>query len=94
MASTALASCLSKGLEGDAARTGAGPGLIDMTRLAQSSYALWADILFTNGNAIDRALGLYIAELIEIRGRLARQDAGETFERAANFSGLIRKPEA
>jgi prephenate dehydrogenase len=92
MASTALASCLSKVLEPNSARNGAGPGLGDMTRLAQSSYELWADILFTNVNSIDRALALYIAELQEIRAALGHTDVGATFERAANFSGLVRKP--
>jgi prephenate dehydrogenase len=91
MASTALASCLSKVLEPNSARNGAGPGLGDMTRLAQSSYELWADILFTNVNSIDRALALYIAELQEIRAALGHTDVSATFERAANFSGLVRK---
>jgi prephenate dehydrogenase len=92
MASTALASCLSKVLEPNSARNGAGPGLGDMTRLAQSSYDLWADILFTNANSIDQALALYIGELQEIRAALGRSDVGATFERASNFSGLVRKP--
>lgn len=92
LASTALASVLSKLLEPQAARNGAGPGLVDMTRLAQSSYELWADILFTNGASIDRALGLYIDELRAIRDSLSRQDIGTTFDQAAKFTAFVRKP--
>jgi len=91
MASTALASCLSKILDPNSARSGAGPGLVDMTRLARSSHELWTDILLTNTNSIDRALGLYIAELQEVRASLRRTDLETTFERASNFSALIRK---
>ena len=94
MASTALAACLSRVLDPNSARNGAGPGLGDMTRLAQSSYELWADILFTNASAIDRALDLYIQELQGIRLALGRGEIGSTFEQAANFSGLMRKPRA
>ena len=94
MASTALAACLSKALEPQAARNGAGPGLIDMTRLALSSYELWADILFTNVNPIDRALGLYIDELQRLRSSLRTSQTGTAFEAAGNFGGLIRKPRA
>ncbi len=92
LASTALASVLSKLLEPQVASSGAGPGLVDMTRLAQSSYDLWADILFTNATLIDRALGLYINELQAIRDSLSRQDIGTTFDQASKFAAFVRKP--
>ena len=91
LASTALAAMLSRLLDPRNARNGAGPGLTDMTRLAQSSHDLWADILSTNGPAIDRALSLYIKELQEVRQRLAQQDLQVRFEEAATFAAIIRK---
>ncbi len=94
LASTALASCLSKALDPNSAKNGAGPGLVDMTRLALSSYELWADILITNSKSIDRALGLYIAELQQIRQALQQGEIGSVFEAAGNFGALVRKPRA
>ena len=91
LASTALATSLSRQLDPHSARNGAGPGLLDMTRLARSSYELWADILLTNVTAIDSALGLYIKELEEIRAALARNELGSVFERASDFASFIRK---
>lgn len=91
LASTALSAMLSRLLDPRNAVNGAGPGLTDMTRLAQSSHDLWADILATNMAAIDRALSLYIKELQEVRQQLAQQDLRQRFEEAASFSSLIRK---
>ena len=65
LASTALASVL-----GDKAPDAAqvtGPGLLDMTRLAMSSYDLWSDILDTNREAVRIALDAYIEKLRELR---------------------------
>lgn len=92
MAATALATCLSRTLPAQSARNGAGPGLIDMTRLAQSSFDLWSDILKTNTTPVHQALGLYIDELVKLRGALESLEMSQEFERAANFAGLIRKP--
>lgn len=94
LASTALASCLAQNLGAEKAKDGAGPGLVDMTRLAQSSYDLWADILSTNVTAIDLVLGLYIKELQEIRAALGVGSVANIFERADKFSRIIRKPRA
>ncbi|MBM3797278.1 MAG: prephenate dehydrogenase/arogenate dehydrogenase family protein [Acidobacteria bacterium] len=90
MASTALAATLSRLLDPESARKGAGPGLIDMTRLAQSSYDLWQEIVFTNMPAIDRALSLYIRELQEIRESLQQRDLSSTFDKASRFSAIVR----
>jgi prephenate dehydrogenase len=62
LASTGLASLISA----EASQV-AGPGAVDMTRLAMSSYEIWKDILATNSDSIDRALGEYIAKLESIR---------------------------
>ena len=92
LASTSLACVLSKSLSSQLARSGAGPGLVDMTRLAKSSYDLWADILSTNAVCIDRALSLYIEELQSIRESLNRQSIGTTFDQGAQFAAFVRKP--
>ncbi len=91
MASTALAATLARLLDPETARKGAGPGLIDMTRLAQSSYDLWQEIVLTNVSAIDRALSLYIRELQDVRESLQRRDLSDTFEKAGRFSSIVRK---
>jgi prephenate dehydrogenase len=92
LSSTALAACIARAMDFQSAREGAGPGLIDMTRLAQSSYGLWADILKTNTSQIDEALSLYISELQHIRSLLDSKELGSIFEQAGNFSRYVRKP--
>lgn len=73
LASTALASALATHAPG-AARV-AGPGLMDMTRLALSSYDLWRDILATNPEAVTAALDAYIGKLQALRDDYAREFA-------------------
>jgi prephenate dehydrogenase len=63
--STALAAVLQD--QAPDAATVAGPGLMDMTRLALSSYELWGDILETNAPSIATALDAYIAKLQQLR---------------------------
>jgi prephenate dehydrogenase len=63
--STALAAVLYD--QARDAATVAGPGLMDMTRLALSSYELWGDILQTNAPAITLVLDAYIAKLQHLR---------------------------
>jgi len=57
LASTALASAVA-GQGAHLPGLLSGPGLVDMTRLALSSYDLWRDILATNSEPIERALAL------------------------------------
>ena len=66
LASTALASVLHAGAP-EAALV-AGPGLLDLTRLAMSSFDLWRDILATNRDEIDGALEALIERLKAMRG--------------------------
>jgi len=68
-----------------------GSGLIDMTRLALSSYELWRDILATNAEAIERALSLYIQELEHIRENLRTRQLQEEFERGARLAEKLRR---
>jgi prephenate dehydrogenase len=69
----------------------AGPGLIDMTRLALSSYDLWRDIVATNSDAIDCALGLYIQKLEHLRENLRTRQLEEEFRNAAELAGKLRR---
>jgi prephenate dehydrogenase len=86
--STALAASLSRQM-GNAAATGAGPGLLDMTRLAMSSHEIWTDIVATNGE-LDGALAAYIDGLKELREKLQRSELRGEFEAAAEFSKRLR----
>jgi prephenate dehydrogenase len=56
-------------------------GFRDLTRLAASSPHLWSDILLANGDAIVRAIDLYIERLTRLRTLIGQRDAGEV-ERA------------
>jgi prephenate dehydrogenase len=87
LASTALAATLAntRGTEVS------GSGLMDMTRLALSSYDLWRDILATNSEAIERALAAYIQELEHIRENLRTRQLQEEFERGARLAETLRR---
>jgi prephenate dehydrogenase len=56
-------------------------GFRDLTRLASSSPHLWSDILVANGDAIGRAIGLYVERLTRLREMVEAGDAAEV-ERA------------
>jgi len=84
LASTALASVVSS--EAPDAATIAGPGLLDMTRLAMSSYDLWGDILATNAESVSAALDAYIAKLQAIRA-----DFEGEFAKGSAFAQLLRQ---
>jgi prephenate dehydrogenase len=84
LASTALAAVL--GERAPDAAVVAGPGLLDMTRLAMSSYDLWRDILGTNSAAIGAALDGYIAELQRLR-----MDYERAFSHGSEFATALRR---
>ena len=86
LASTALAAVLADTRHLDVS----GSGLADMTRLARSSYDLWRDILATNSEHIDKALGEYVQELEHIRENLRTRQLQEEFERGARVSKRLR----
>jgi prephenate dehydrogenase len=93
LASTALASALaSRPNAARIART-AGPGLLDMTRLALSPFEIWADILATNRGPVGEALDAYIRRLEAIRAELGSGRLEEEFRRAAGFAARLRAPE-
>jgi prephenate dehydrogenase len=85
MLSTALASYL-ESLNDPAVAAAAGPGLMDMTRLALSSHDIWRDILATNGDFIAEELAAY-------RERLAALpvSAEAEFAAANAFASLLRR---
>jgi len=86
LASTALASVIAS--REPAAATVAGPGLLDATRLAMSSFDLWHDILDTNSREIAAALDAYIAKLQTLRG-----DFEAEFRAASAFARSLRERE-
>lgn len=88
LASTALAATLASHFP-DAAQV-AGPGLIDSTRLALSSYDLWRDIVSTNTIAIEEALTAYIQKLEHIRENLRTLQLKDEFAEGAKFAKSLR----
>jgi len=84
LASTALAATLA------GEELLAGPGLIDATRLALSSYEVWRDILATNADAITVALNAYIQRLENLRENLRTREAQEEFRRGADVAAKLR----
>ena len=86
LASTALAALIG---EEDAGKV-AGPGALDMTRLAMSSYEIWHDILATNAEAIDAALASYVERLHGLRQRLRSEEMRRSFEEAGRAARTLR----
>jgi prephenate dehydrogenase len=91
LASTALAATLAAQLLQPEHCHASGPGLADQTRLALSSFEVWGPILTSNRRAIDEALGFYIAELEEVRAKLASESLGHRFEAASAFAKKVRQ---
>jgi len=91
LASTALAATLARRLSAERHRAVAGPGLIDMTRLAMSPHDIWRDILETNREPVEAALDAYIEELRQIRASLTSERTAGEFELAGEFAQKIRR---
>ena len=91
LASTALASTVAECVRGGEQLRVAGPGLVDMTRLALSEYDLWRDILATNSEPIERALSRYIQKLEHIRENLRTRQLQEEFARGADLAARLRR---
>jgi prephenate dehydrogenase len=88
--STTLAATLAHSGEDSVGRI-FGPGLIDMTRLALSTPALWASILETNRPAVLEGLRLFQKELCQAVSSLESGDITQLFVNAADFSRKIRE---
>jgi prephenate dehydrogenase len=93
LASTALASTVAEHLQPPDRLAVAGPGLRDMTRLSLSSYDLWRDILATNSDAIEQALGRYIQKLEHLRDNLRTRQLEEEFRAGAELASRLRRCE-
>ena len=61
-------------LAGDAGLEVAGPGLVDMTRLAASPPGIWKDIAATNEDVLREALDALIHSLVDLRDTLGTGD--------------------
>jgi prephenate dehydrogenase len=88
LASTALAALIAESAP-DAAGV-AGPGLVDATRLALSSYDLWRDILATNPDAVEEALNAMIGKLEHLRDNLRTREMEQEFRKAAALASSLR----
>jgi len=86
LVSTALAVAVSERADVSVA----GSGLMDMTRLALSSYDLWRDILATNSEHIERALAIYIQELEPVRENLRTRQLQKELEHGAALAARLR----
>jgi prephenate dehydrogenase len=85
--STALAACLR---DAEQATELAGPGLVDMTRLASSPYGIWKDILSTNEPAIRVAVESFLSYLLKLTGNFDSSSTETVFQIAQNSATRIR----
>ena len=94
LVSTALAATISMNAQVEDIERVSGPGLRDMTRLANSAWPMWRDILQTNAQNVSVAIDEFVAMLQGIRDDLLTQErsnlemVGELFSRAHTFVGL------
>ncbi len=92
LVSTALAGAVAEGLdEDDESLAAAGPALRDMTRLAESPYAIWKDILADNHSNVEQALGSYIEHLERLRRQLRSPELRRSFEAARKLRARLGK---
>ena len=70
LASGALAATVAAQPDADALRSLAGAGFRDMTRLAESSWEVWHDILATNPSEVADALDAFVSKLSAVRDGL------------------------
>lgn len=68
-----------------------GSGVRDMTRLAASPYRLWRDILMSNSDAIDAALGQFQNALDHLRLHLRDREVESEFCDAAGLHDELRR---
>jgi prephenate dehydrogenase len=88
--STALGLTLSRAANPDVEHV-AGPGLLDMTRLALSSPDLWQSILETNREPVLAALNALIDQLANIRTHLEEEKLVTLWRESSTFSRYLRK---
>jgi prephenate dehydrogenase len=91
LVSTALAALLA-GENKPGIKNVFGSGLLDMTRLALSPAELWSSILATNKANVIQGLDRYTQVIAELKQVLSDDDLDALFQRAAEFSASLRKP--
>lgn len=89
--SSALATTLSRQAETNVRRV-FGTGLLDMTRLAQSSPDLWLSIVQTNKIPITNALQSLIEVLFEVKSLIQSDNLATFFQTGADFAAQLRGP--
>jgi prephenate dehydrogenase len=82
LASTALAATVLDAFRDNEGLALAGSGLRDMTRLAESPFEIWSDILDTNRDNLQRVLSAYIARLESMLQSLDSTGLAKQFEEA------------
>jgi len=90
LASTALAYAVQRAVPAEKVVAGSGPGLSDMTRLAQSDFEIWGDIIRTNRDRVEMALDTYISLLHEMRNSLGSPSLEEFFAAASKWARILR----
>ena len=85
-----LSTTLAALLEGRGVDPVAGPGVLDMTRLALSSHELWEDILSTNAANVDDTLAQVIAELERTRAAIRSGEVRALFARGNQGALALR----
>ncbi len=88
--STALAAHLEQSADPDATASVAGPGLLDMTRLALSSHEIWRDILSTNPDEIAAAIQGIENQLAALRESLGHPSTESIFAAGRSFALRLR----
>jgi prephenate dehydrogenase len=83
--STALAASIADNLDRQDSGSVAGPALRDMTRLGESSFEIWRDILETNRTNVGQVLDLYIQRLQQVRRDAGGALTKDEFEKAKMF---------
>jgi prephenate dehydrogenase len=86
--STALASTLH---DLDLRMEIAGPGVLDLTRLALSPFDIWRDIFVTNQSNIAGAIDDFICKLQYLKRNLDSEQARKVFSEAAGAARRLRK---
>lgn len=92
LVSTALAATISSNVHLAEIREIAGPGLRDMTRLANSQWDMWRDILETNSANISAAIDEFLTKLQMLRDELQANErthlhsSSELFAHAQTFA--------
>lgn len=68
----------------------AGPAFKDMTRLAESPFALWEDIFSENEKEIEKALDGFLIILLRYRKSIEKQTMEKAFDKAAELKRELK----